>query len=428
MKYRLLTLLGLIALSGASMPAWSQDYDDVYYDAKKDNGEKTILKPAATQVKSQPQRVVVSGSQPYKVTIQSGSNIVNGRDVDEYNRRNGYEYYDTTGYASALDENQGDFSNTQRIERFYNPDIVINSNDNDLITLYYDSAPTVNLTIGSSWWGPSIGWGWSGWYGPRWSYSYYDPWFYSSWYGPHWYAGWSWGWYDPLFSWGWGWGGPGYHWGWDGPGHHWGWGGPGPRPNDWAWGRGHGWNSRNEGGRRPMGYALGNSGRSGYASANGSNSVAGRRPMNISSNNRNFNYNNNSGSTSNGGVRTTTVTGHRGASSSTGNVNTTNNAGNMNRANVGNVSSMGRRPASNNSSSTASRVYVPSTQRRSTESVSNSSRSSSSWNTTRSNSSSSSWGGSRSWGGSSSGSFGGGGFSGGGGHSGGFSGGGGHRR
>lgn len=428
MKYRLLTLLGLIALSGASMPAWSQDYDDVYYDAKKDNAEKTILKPAATQVKSQPQRVVISGSQPYKVTVQRSSDIVNGRDVDEYNRRNNYENYDTTGYASAFNENQGDFSNTQRIERFYNPDIVINSNDNDLITLYYDSTPTVNLTIGSSWWGPSIGWGWSGWYGPRWSYSYYDPWFYSSWYGPHWYAGWSWGWYDPLFSWGWGWSDP--FWGWGGPGHHWGWGGPGPRPGDWAWGGGRGWNSRNEGGRRPMGYASNNGGRSGYASANGGNAVTGRRPMGVSSNNRNFNYSNNPSSTNNGGVRTTTVTGHRGASStysSTGNVNNTNNAGNMSRANVGNVSSMSRRPMSNNNSSTTGRVSVPSTQRRSTETVDNSSRSSSSWNTTRSNSSSSSWGGSRSWGGSSSGSFGGGGFSGGG-HSGGFSGGGGHRR
>ena len=67
MKYRLLTLLGLIALSGASMPAWSQDYDDVYYDAKKDNVEKTILKPSATQVKSQPQRVVITGNHYIRV-------------------------------------------------------------------------------------------------------------------------------------------------------------------------------------------------------------------------------------------------------------------------------------------------------------------------------------------------------------------------
>ncbi len=420
MKYRLLTLLGLIALSGVSMPAWSQDYDDVYYDAKKDNREQTISKPAAAQVKSQPQRVVISGNQPYKVTVQSNSsNIINGRDVDEYNRRKNYDCYDTIAYDNQLAGS--DFSNTQRIERFYNPDIIINSNDNDLITLYYDSTPTINLTIGSSWWGPSIGWGWSGWYGPRWSYSYYDPWF--TWYGPHWYAGWNWGWNDPWFSWGWGWQDP--FWGWGGP-HHFGWGGPGPHYGDWAWDGGPRWNSRNEGGRRPMGYVSNNGGRNGFASANGGNAVTGRRPMGV---NGNSNY---TSPRNNGGNQSTTVTGHRGASTyiNAGNTDRMSTANASSRANVGNVGNMSRRPMINQQQATTSnstsnnRVYVPSTQRRSTATVDNSHRSSN-WDNARTNSpSSSSWGGSRSWGGGSNSSS----FGGGGGHNGGFSGGGGHRR
>lgn len=425
MKYRLLTLLGLIALGSSSMLSWSQDYDDVYYDSKKDNGTKAVLKPAATQVKSQPQRVVINSTQPYKVTIQRGSNIVNGRDVDEYNRRGNYSYenYDTTAYSS--DSNQADFSNTERIERFYNPDIVINSNDDDLITLYYDNTPTVNLTIGSSWWGPSIGWGWSGWYGPHWSFSFCDPWYYTSWYSPYWYTGWYWNWYDPFFSWGW----HDAFWGWGGH-HGWDWGGPGPHHNDWAWGGGRGWSGRQEGGRRPMGFASNDNRNNGFARYNnGGNGISGRRPMGA----RDMNgatYSNNSGNQS------TYINGHRGSGNfgNTGSISA-NNTGRMNsnnvagRANVGNVGNMSRRPMIANggqrqtnvsNASSSNRVYVPSTQRRSETTIDNSNRTSG-WST---HSNSSSWGGSRSWGGSPSG----GGSFGGGNHGGGFSGGGGHRR
>lgn len=430
-----------MALSSASMPAWSQDYDDIYYDAST-SGKKA---EKATVVKAQqPKRVVVRSNQPYTVTIQPGSNIVNGRDVDEYNRRGGYDNY---GYAdtASIDTlaEQGNFANTQRIERFYNPNIIINSNDNDLVTMYYDNTPSVNLTIGTTWWGPTIGFGWDGWYSP-WSYSYYDPWFYRGWYGPRFYAGWNWGWYDPFFSWSWGcdWG-----WGWHGPG--WGWGGPhwGGPAHDWAWGGRPYRDSRIEGGRRPMG--ISNNSRNGFATANNGNSgsaVAGRRPMGVSNatrgnigNSTTANYNNNY---NNGGVRTTTVTGHRG-SGNFGNTTTGSSTATAagNRATVGNVGNMSRRPMmttstaresvyggqqSRNRNNTTERVYVPSTERRSTATVNNGSRS---WESNRSSSSSSSsWGGSRSWGGSSSGSFGGGSFGGGNRGGGGFSGGGGHRR
>ncbi len=444
MKYRLLTLLGLMALSSASMPAWSQDYDDIYYDAST-SGDKAAK---TTVTKQQPKRVVVRSNQPYTVTIQPSSNIVNGRDVDEYNRRGNYSYADTASIDTLAE--QGNFANTQRIERFYNPDIIINSNDNDLVTLYYDNTPSVNLTIGTTWWGPTIGFGWDGWYSP-WSYSYYDPWFYRGWYGPHFYAGWNWGWYDPFFSWNWGWSW-GCDWGWHGPG--WGWGGPhwGGPAHDWAWGGRPYRDSRIEGGRRPMG--IGNNGRNGFATATG-NATSGRRPMGVNSATRGnvgtstaANYNNNY---NNGGVRTTTVTGHRG-SGNFGNATTGSTTATAagNRATVGNVGNMSRRPMMttstaresvyggqqsmnrSNSGNSTERVYVPSTERRSTATVnSNGSRS---WESNRSSSnSSSSWGGSRSWGGSSSGSFGGGSFGGGsfGGGSrggGGFSGGGGHRR
>ena len=195
---------------------------------------------------------------------------------------------------------------------------------------------------------------------------------------------------------------------------------------------------------------IGNNGRNGFATAtgNGGSAASGRRPMGVNSATRSnigtstaANYNNNY---NNGGVRTTTVTGHRG-SGNFGNATTGSTTATAagNRATVGNVGNMSRRPmmttntaresvyggqqSMNRGNSNTERVYVPSTERRSTATVNN--NGSRSWESNRSSSSSSSsWGGSRSWGGSSSGSFGGGSFGGGSRGGGGFSGGGGHRR
>ena len=224
MKYRILTLVGLLALSAGSI-LQAQDYDDIYYDASKST---TVKK---TKVEKPVKTIAVYGEVPdtYKVTAQS--NYRDERDVDEYNRRGAYdpEYaIDLNGdtiYGDTIYEEA--FANTHLIERFYNPDIVILSSDDDLIELYYDESPSINLIVGSDW-GYGSYYGWASSYYP-WYTGWYDPWYsWHSWYP--WYSPYYYSWYRPYHYWGWTYS-PWYwghtHWYW-GSGYHHGW-------NDWAW-------------------------------------------------------------------------------------------------------------------------------------------------------------------------------------------------
>lgn len=213
MKLRVLTLLGVLAL-GAGTVIQAQDYDDIYYDGGKNTTE---VKKETKKVETTRTRTEVPTQ--YKVTVQK--NYQTDRDVDEYNRRGGIyaQPENDTLYLDAP-ENEGTFGNTQRIERFYNPDIVVLSDDDELVELYYDNAPTVNLVIGSNYgYTPRFGWGFGN-YWPYYAYDpfydpFWDPWYYSGWYGWHrpyysWY-GWHSPWYYSSWSWGWGW-----HGGWRG--------------------------------------------------------------------------------------------------------------------------------------------------------------------------------------------------------------------
>ena len=228
MKYRVFALMGLIAMSAGAL-VQAQDYDDIYYDASKSSSSspktEKVTKPAKT--------TVVYGEVPVKYKEAVQANYSTDRDIDEYNRRG---VYDPTYAPSFEVDINGDtiyfdsdtiyeeaFANTRRIERFYNPDIVILSDDDDLVELYYDESPTINLIVGSDWgYGSYYDYGWSsyypwyggyGWYSPwrwhsPWYYGYhywgwgYNPWYYSSWYRPYW--GWGsyhmawhdWGWHD----------------------------------------------------------------------------------------------------------------------------------------------------------------------------------------------------------------------------------------
>lgn len=232
MKYKVFALFGLLALSAGSI-IQAQDYDDIYYDASSSSGKDvTAVKPQKST-----KTVVVYGEVPEQYAVAARDNYRVERDEDEYNRRGAYE----PQYAVSID---GDtiydeaFSNTRRIERFYNPDIVILSDDDDLVELYYDESPTINLVVGSDWGYSSYGWAssfypwysvgayypwYSGWYDPW--YCWYSPWHYSSWHY------WGWG-YNPWYY---GWHSP-YYWGW---GHHhpYGW-------DNWYWHGNHytGWN------------------------------------------------------------------------------------------------------------------------------------------------------------------------------------------
>ena len=234
MKYRVLTLLGLMALSAATI-VHAQDYDDIYYDASssKSTEGKTVkvVKPVKT--------IAVYGDVPETYKVTANSNYRLERDVDEYNRR-GAEYES----ASEVDINgdtiyEEDFANTRRIERFYNPDIVILSDDDELVELYYDESPSINLLIGSDAFAGSYGWGFASSYYPWYSWGSYYPWYNWGYYSP-----WDYGWYDPWF-------GHNYY-GWYRPFHYgsywsWGWG---YRP--WHWAGFYGWDNWHY---RPHNYA-----------------------------------------------------------------------------------------------------------------------------------------------------------------------------
>lgn len=223
MKYRFLSGIGALALASAIV-IQAQDFDDIYYDGSSSSKVKTEKKSDINVTRDGTTTTIITQKPVTRVAVMSNKNYKADRDVDEYNRR-GISEYDPTDTLSYVDDDIA-FSNTQRIERFYNPDIVIASNDADLIELYYDDTPTVNLIIGTNYGLPYVSWGFG--YSSYW----YDPWY--SWYDPF-YRPWYVGWYRPYYSWGWhhtwypgwyGWHRPYYGWyrpyyGWSG--HHYGW-------------------------------------------------------------------------------------------------------------------------------------------------------------------------------------------------------------
>ena len=196
MNYKFMSLICALLLGNCF--AIAQDFeDDIYYDDTKSTKTKVVTK-------RYPANSGYYGELSTQVTPING--IVNGRDVDEYNRHtNDYYVEEDTIY---LDNET--FSNTRRIERFHNPDIVIRSNDPELIEIYFDNTPSVNLIIGTDWgWGPYWGWGYR-YYDPWYSWSWI-PWHYSYWYDWGWYGGYR---YHPWSYWGRPWGG--WHGGWHG--------------------------------------------------------------------------------------------------------------------------------------------------------------------------------------------------------------------
>ncbi len=243
MKYRFIALIGLLALSaGAVMQA--QDYDDIYYDASKSASGTTQAVKATKQSKT----IAVYNEIPEKYKVAANENYRVERDEDEYNRRGAYDptyEIDINGdtiFGDTIYEES--FANTRRIERFYNPDIVILSDDDDLVELYYDESPSINLIVGTDV-GLMASYGWSNSFYPWYTdwYPYYSP-YYSPWYAgwhdpwsPYWYSPWSYRWRGPSL-WGWHyWGyrpwtvGWGYHYGWDNWAWHGGYTRPGYRPD-----------------------------------------------------------------------------------------------------------------------------------------------------------------------------------------------------
>lgn len=227
---RVFAFLGVVALSlGAVTQA--QDYDDIYGSespspknavVKTKKNSFTVVKKS-TMAMPQPPVSTDETVTTTKVTIASNMTDNSTWDVDSYNRR-GAEFEEVITADSTVEDNST-FANTERIERFYNPDVVVNSNDEELLELYFENNPSVNIIVGSPTYVPTNT-SWYSWYDP---FSFYDPYYYGSWgYRPwRWHSYWSWGWgYNPWRYNYWGWSRP---WGWH---NHWGY-------SHWGWSRPH---------------------------------------------------------------------------------------------------------------------------------------------------------------------------------------------
>ena len=171
--------------------------DDIYYDASKAKNKQA--KVEANSSKNQPTIIVTEPGDYNIVYNYSGSS----RDVDEYNRQGAYSYNatDTLNGDSVL--SMDGYTYTNRIERFYNPEIVSGSGNQELIDSYSANQPIVNIYI-DDYWDPYPSWTWGysypgySWRYPyyTWTYPYYtgvwNPyWTNYGWYNP-WYYGWSW--------------------------------------------------------------------------------------------------------------------------------------------------------------------------------------------------------------------------------------------
>lgn len=199
--------------------------DDLYFVPKKKQAKKEVKTTTSSNaVKVAPATVSTPQNGTNVVRIGQKSNIVNGIDEDEYNRRStptysteqeyteeeSYEYSDEQTYdETAID---GDYTYSSRIVRFHSPrravllssplywDVVYNSGlDNWTIYddgIYWDVYPDYSYTTfySSPWYYPSwrwsygCGWGLSlGWYSPwHWDWGYHH---HHHWHYPHYYFG-----------------------------------------------------------------------------------------------------------------------------------------------------------------------------------------------------------------------------------------------
>lgn len=202
--------MALMALA-APLTMSAQEYDDIYYNPKKDNTVQTKSKKQSNYIKD-----------------------FSSVDVDEYNRRGQY-------YSSPIDtigsrvENDEDFVYTQQIQKYYNPTIVLDNSD-VLADVLNNSYGNVEIVFNNGI--PSFS-PWYGYYDYGWPY--YSSFGWNSW---NWgWNSWNWGW-GPSWSWNWG---PSWNWSWGwGPSWSWGWNNP-----SWGWGHGRPYADYRPGGRLP---------------------------------------------------------------------------------------------------------------------------------------------------------------------------------
>lgn len=159
--------MSFIAICLMTSISLSAQFDDLYYDYKKD---ETVKNEDVT--------------------------LTETRYSD-----NDSDYYKGSDYDSDEYDNYDEYSYSDRIRRFHRPVQNYSSFDNWYSNYYYDpyySNSGVNVFIGT-------GWGWNSWNRP-WSYSYYNnPWGWNSWNSGWGYNSWNnpWGWNSWNSGWGW---------------------------------------------------------------------------------------------------------------------------------------------------------------------------------------------------------------------------------
>lgn len=269
MKSSLFVKIGLIsAILGmcSTLSVAAQDFDDIYYNPSKEKKTENKVKT----VKKTQQTTTTYYNPGTSYTEATRANFVDYPAADTYAPSGGldidvdvYNRHGLSQTASSVDSlyDNDEFAYTRRIERFHNPDVVVNTKDEELIEYYYETEPasqsTVNIYVNNSPW-----WNWNSPY-------YYSSWAWRPYYNTFWGPSWSWGFYDPWYSWSWGWG-PSWSWNW---GPSWGWG-PGWYPGwnrPWNPGPGHGPGSWAYNPPRPS--SPGASRPHGWATNNGSNSM-----------------------------------------------------------------------------------------------------------------------------------------------------------
>lgn len=203
---RLVYVLAVLSVSTSAVLA--QEIDDIYYNPKKDKKIETRTQSKRSNY------------------IKNFDSV----DIDDYNRRGQYykSQIDTIGEKAETDP---DFVYTQKLQKFYNPTIVVDNKAvlQDVLDNSYGNIDIVyninGLPSFASYYSPYI-----------YHYGWRNPWYWNGGWDPY----WDWAW-NPIYgpSWNWGWGpswswGPSWNWGW-GPSWSWGWG------PSWNWGWGPSW-------------------------------------------------------------------------------------------------------------------------------------------------------------------------------------------
>lgn len=179
--YNRLILVVLLMIGVQPIIADEYNNDDIYFDSSKQKNNKK-QKQSVEQTKFES---ICDYSNGYKI-----------RDIDEYNRQGIYSYIDTTKNDSILIKDG--YVYTNRIERFYNPSIVVGSGNQDLIDSYNENQSDINIYV-NTYWPPYLYSGWcpmySAFYIP-WYYGIYEPWLHYRWYTCY----YDWRWYYPYFD------------------------------------------------------------------------------------------------------------------------------------------------------------------------------------------------------------------------------------